>query len=49
VRYLRSTFVPEGGRCMCLFEAGDRAAVQRVNEEAGLPFDRIVEALDLGP
>ena len=29
VRYLRSTFVPSTGACMCLFEAGDAAAVER--------------------
>ena len=49
VRYIRSTFVPESGACMCLFEAGDSDAVRRVNEQANIPFDRIVEALDLTP
>jgi hypothetical protein len=49
VRYLRSTFVPESGACMCLFEAGDAAAVQRLNDEAHLPYTRIVPALDLAP
>jgi hypothetical protein len=49
VRYIRSTFVPGSGACMCLFEAGDAEAVRRVNESAKLPFDRIVEALDLTP
>jgi len=49
VRYLRSTFLPEEGRCLCLFEAGDPARVREVNEAAGLPFSRIVEALDLAP
>ena len=47
VRYLRSTFAPEDGRCMCLVEATDEAAVRRMNDEAGLPYHRIVEALDL--
>ncbi len=49
VRYLRSTFVPEEARCMCLFEAMDPATVQEVNEAAGIPFSRIVLALDLTP
>jgi hypothetical protein len=49
VRYIRSTFVPESGACMCLFEAASADAVKRVNERAKLPFDRIVEALDLTP
>jgi hypothetical protein len=49
VRYIRSTFVPGEARCMCLFEAGTADAVRDVNESAGLPFTRIVEALDLTP
>jgi hypothetical protein len=49
VRYIRSTFVPDSGACMCLFEAADADAVRRVNERARLPFDRIVEAYDLTP
>lgn len=49
VRYIRSTFVPGEGRCMCLFSASDADVVKRVNEEARLPFTRIVEALDLTP
>ena len=47
VRYIRSTFAPEDGRCMCLFEADSEVDVKRLNDEAGLPYDRIVEALDL--
>ena len=49
VRYIRSTFAPEDGRCMCLFEADSEVDVKRLNDEAGLPYDRIVEALDLSP
>lgn len=49
VRYVRSTFVPGEGRCMCLFEASGPELVRRVNDEAKLPFTRIVEALDLTP
>jgi hypothetical protein len=49
VRYVRSTFAPEDGRCMCLFEADKPEDVQRLNDEAGLPYDRIVPAMDLSP
>ena len=49
VRYIRSTFAPEDGRCMCLFEAGNAEDVKRVNDEARLPYWRVVEALDLTP
>jgi hypothetical protein len=49
VRYLRSIFVPEDSRCWCLFEAPDPASVREANEAAGVPFLRVVEALDLRP
>ena len=49
VRYIRSTFAPSDGRCLCLFEAGDAGTVRRLNDEAKLPYDRITEALDLTP
>lgn len=49
VRYIRSTFAPGDGRCMCLFEAASAADVKRLNDEAGLPYNRVVEALDLAP
>lgn len=49
VAYIRSTFVPEEGRCMCLFEAETPADVMRLNDDAGLPYNRVVEAMDLTP
>lgn len=49
VRYIRTTFAPEDGRCMCLFEAASSEDVQRLNDEAGLPYHQIVPAMDLTP
>jgi hypothetical protein len=49
IKYIRSTFAPDDGRCMCLFEAGCDADVKRLNDDAGLPYSRIVKALDLTP
>ena len=49
VRYIRSTFVPGESRCMCLFEASSAELVRELNEQARIPFTRIVEALDLTP
>ena len=49
VRYIRSTFVPGEERSMCLFEASDPDAVRDVNDEAKIPYVRIIEALDLTP
>lgn len=44
VRYLRSTFIPGENKAYCLFEASSWKAVKEANEQAGLPFERIVEA-----
>ncbi len=49
VRYIRTTFVPNEARCMCLFEADSAELVKEVNETAQIPFNRIIEALDLTP
>jgi hypothetical protein len=47
ISYVRSAFVPADGRCMCLFEAPDAAAVESLNRSAEIPFDRVIAALDL--
>jgi hypothetical protein len=49
VRYIRSTFVPGDSHCMCLFKAESVQVVEEVNEVAGIPFTRVVEAMDLTP
>ena len=49
VRYMRSTFAPEDGRCMCLFEANSDEDVKRLNDDCGLPYNKVVKALDLTP
>lgn len=49
VRYIRSTFAPDSGRCMCLFEADDASQVAALNKKANIPFDNVVPALDLTP
>jgi hypothetical protein len=48
-RYIRTTLVPSESRCLTLFEAATAKVVQELNEAAQIPFDRIVEALDLIP
>lgn len=49
IRYIRSTFAPEDGRCLCLFEAESDSVVKRLNDEAGLPYSRVSPAMDLTP
>ncbi|HEY0826250.1 MAG TPA: DUF4242 domain-containing protein [Ramlibacter sp.] len=49
VRYLRTTFVPDSGQCMCLFESGSCEAVEQLNRKAEIPIDKVTPALDLRP
>lgn len=49
VRYIRSTFAPADGRCLCLFEALSASDVKKLNDDAKIPYSRIVEVLDLAP
>lgn len=49
VRYIRSNFYPGDCHCTCLFEAADAAVVERVNRDAGIPFDKVEQVLDLAP
>ncbi|MDJ0778935.1 MAG: DUF4242 domain-containing protein [Gammaproteobacteria bacterium] len=49
VTYIRSTYVPEEARCMCLFEAQSAADVESLNRSAQIPFERVVAAHDLTP
>jgi hypothetical protein len=49
VRYIRTTFVPGEAKAMCLFEAENADLVKEVNETAQIPFNRIIEAMDLTP
>jgi hypothetical protein len=34
---------------MCLFEAANADVVKQVNDEAGIPYTRVVKAMDLTP
>ena len=49
IRYIRTTFVPDSGRCMCLFESDKCETVEALNRKAEIPFERVTPALDLTP
>ena len=49
VRYIGSTIVPDDEACFCQFEGSSREAVAEANRRAGIPFDRIVPAVVVGP
>jgi hypothetical protein len=48
-RYVRTMLVASERRSLTLFDAASAKIVQEVNEAAQIPFDRILEALDLIP
>ena len=45
LRYVRSTLVPGEDKCYCLFEGPSQEAVTEAQERAGLPYERIHEAV----
>lgn len=49
VTYAGSTFIPEGDRCICLFDADSAATVIEVNERASLPYERVLPAAHIDP
>jgi hypothetical protein len=49
IRYIRSLFLPQEARCLCLFEAVDAESVRCLNDTAQIPFTSISEALELNP
>jgi len=49
IRYIRSLFLPQEARCLCLFEALDAESVRSLNDTAQIPFTSISEALELNP
>ena len=46
LQYVRSTYVPSRGQCLCVFYAESAEVVARVNEIAQTPFTSIEEAID---
>ncbi len=47
IRYLRSIFVPGEDKCFCLFEGPSPDAVKEANERAEIPFERVVESMQI--
>ena len=49
VSYMHSVHLPADGKTMCLFQADEAAHVETLNRDAGIPFDRVSEAMHLPP
>ncbi len=48
VRFVKSTFVPAEDALICLFDAPSADLVMELGRRAGLPIERVVEAVELG-
>ena len=46
IRYLHSTLVPEDEAAFCVVEAASRSTVEKAYEQAGIRFERIVDAVE---
>jgi hypothetical protein len=49
VRWIRGFFLPDAAQTHCYFEAGSKAAVEEANQRARIPFERIVEVVEMTP
>ena len=49
VRYVTGFFVPANAAGLCLFEGADAEEVAAVNQQAGVPFTSVVEAVEWHP
>jgi hypothetical protein len=49
IHFLHSTLVPEDENAFCVFAASSPALVEEAYRRAGVRFERIVDALELGP
>ncbi len=49
VRWVRSFFLPAREQTHCYFDAASAKAVEEANQRARIPFDEIVEVIELTP
>lgn len=47
VRFVKSTFVPKDDALFCLFQAPSADLVLELGRRAGLPIERVVDAVEL--
>jgi Protein of unknown function (DUF4242) len=49
VTYRGALYLPGDELVLCLFDAPSRAAVKRSSERAGMPCERVIESVWIGP
>lgn len=47
VRHLRTTYLRDDELCFSVFEAASHEAVRRANDQMGMAYERITEAIDV--
>jgi len=47
IEYIRSNFFPDDSSCFCMFEADAARVVEKMNDDAPLPYDDVTEVVDL--
>ena len=47
IRYVRATFLADEETCFHVYEAGSRELVEEASRRAGIPVERVIEALDV--
>jgi hypothetical protein len=45
VHYMGTTFLPDEGMCLCLYQAKDEAVLAALSRDARLPVRRILKAI----
>ena len=47
IRFLHSTLVPEDEAAFCVFDAESPAVIEEAYARAGVPYERVLDALDI--
>ncbi len=47
INYIRSNYFPAEDNCYCMFEADAARIVEKMNDDASLPYDEVTEVVDL--
>ena len=47
IEYVRSNFFPADSTCFCMFESDAARIVEKMNDDAKIPYDEVTEVVDL--
>ena len=47
INYIRSNYFPGDSNCFCMFEANEAKIVEKMNDDAPLPYEEVTEVIDL--